>query len=208
MNSIVTVTDAAQTQDLTRLETVKLELGLTANGEDDQIRVWIRQASSIIDGYLNRTLALESVSESFRPDHRLPSRPMPSLRLSRFPIDAIVSVTEDGVLLTTSDYEADADNAMLWRLSDGKQAYWATANIVVAYSAGYDLLDGLPHEIERACISIVKMLRSHAHRDPFAKRVEIPDVRTVDYWVGQVGAVGSVPPEVTSILDGYLDQRV
>ena len=48
---------------------------------------------------------------------------------------------------------------------------------------------------------LVEMTRKRV-RDPLAKRIEIPDVQTVDYWVGAVGSNG-LPTEATRILDQY-----
>jgi hypothetical protein len=202
MNSILTVTTAAETQDLTILATVKAEFGITDTSEDAKLATWIKQASGMIAVYCNRVFGFETVSEAFRLDTGYAR-----LRLARFPIAAITSVTEDGEVLDTSDYEIDSEAGLLMRLSEDELWSWPATKITVAYSAGYELLDGLPQDIERACITLVRHLRASSTRDPMAKREEIPDVRTVDYWVGQVGKSGSMPPDVAAILDFYRPVR-
>lgn len=203
MNSVLTVTTPAENQELTDLESVKQELGITTTAEDTKFGSWIKQASSIISSYCNRVFGSETVSETFRLE-RNPQK----IVLTRFPVSVISSVLENDISLTTDDYESDLAKGMLTRLSSDSLSCWAACKIVVSYRGGYDLLDDLPDDIQRACISLVRQLRSQSTRDPLAKRIEIPDVRTVDYWVGQVGESGSMPPDVMDILAPYVNARL
>jgi len=203
MDSILTVTTAATTQDLTIAATVKIELGITGTSEDAKLATWIKQASAMISSYCGRVFGAETVSETFWLD-----RAVEKLILERFPVSALASVTEDGVVLTTADYQSDPSNGMLGRLSSDVLTCWSARKIIIAYTGGFELLNGLPHDVERACISLVRQLRSQATRDPLAKRIEIPDVRTVDYWVGKVGESGSMPPDVLDLLAPYVNVRI
>jgi hypothetical protein len=67
MNSILTVTTPASSYDLTALATVKTELGITDNTENDKLRTWITQASIIAASYCRRVFARETLTETFRP---------------------------------------------------------------------------------------------------------------------------------------------
>jgi len=203
MKSILTVNSYAQTQDLTVLATVKQELGITGTAEDAQLAIWIRQSSSMIANYCNRTFGLEVLNETFRLETTAEN-----LLLSRFPLTTISSITENDIVLTAADYEADSVIGLLYRLSDDTRICWPAGKIVVAYSAGYALLDGLPHDIERACLSLIKQMRAQTTRDPMAKRIEIPDVMTTDYWVGRIGENGAMPPDVIDMLAPHVNWRL
>lgn len=195
MNSILTVTTAASSHDLTTLAAVKTALGITTGEDDSRLSTWITQASKRIETYCNRVFPVETISEVFRLENSFDK-----LILGRCPVTAITSVTEDGEAVLAADYEIDAGPGFLIRLDDDEPTTWPAAKITVAYSAGFATI---PADIAWACTELVKQLRSSATRDPMMKREEIPDVRTVDYWVGQVGNSGSMPPEIASVLDFY-----
>lgn len=197
MNSIVTITTSAESQDLTTLATVKDELRIKDGSQDAKLARWITQSSIAIASYCNRSFGLETVTESFRPDLSFKT-----LTLARFPVTNIASVVEDDVALTVVQYEADLANGRLTKLSSGVPTTWSTGKVVVAYSAGYDLLGTLPYDVERACLSLVRMLHFSIPRDPLAKHIEIPGVRVVDYWIGNIGTNG-LPPDVVELLEPY-----
>lgn len=195
MPSILTVTSPASSYDLTTLAAVKIALGITTGDDDARISTWITQASKRIETYCNRVFVVETVSEAFRLD-----RSLDKLVLGRSPVVAITSVTEDGEAVLAADYELDAGPGFLMRLDDDEPTTWPAVKITVVYSAGFATI---PADLAGACIAMVSLMRSSAARDPMMKREEIPDVRTVDYWVGQVGDSGSIPPTIVDILDDY-----
>ncbi len=199
MNSIVTIVTGAASTDLTTVAAVKDELGITGTSEDEKILTWIRQASSMIAGYCNRVFAEETLSEQFRL-----TREEAVLQLRRWPVSSITSITqdEDDPLDGDTDYEFDPDTGQVWRLISDIRVSWAAQKIVVVYVAGYELLGELPYEIERAAISLVKLYRSSATRDPMLKSESIPDVWEGTYWVGAPPG-GGLPPEVTVLIDPY-----
>jgi hypothetical protein len=50
----------------------------------------------------------------------------------------------------------------------------------------------------------VTHLYASSGRDPLAKRIEIPDVETVDYWVGSIqGNDSGFAPSTRNVLDKY-----
>lgn len=203
-SSIVTVTTAANSNDLTTKAKVKSELGITTTDEDVNIATWITQASAAVAVNCRRTFGLETLSEQFRLSSYINGR----LQLSRFPVSTITSVTENDTLLTaTDDYEFDAESGLVTRLSGDVPARWPWGKIVVVYSAGYDLLDALPHPIERAVILLVKHYRSGATRDPMlkAEQTNVPGVldERQEFWVGGIGGQGGLPTEVSDLIAPY-----
>lgn len=204
MNSIITVITGAESTDLTVLNTVKSELVITSNDEDAAIRSWITQASAAIAQYCNRVLAEEVLIEAFR----MPRAEM-TLQLDRYPVTAIDSITEndDDALDPDEDYEVNYDTGQVYRLSSDVRIPWSASRISVRYTAGYELLGGLPYEIERACILLVKQYRFAARRDPMIKSVDVYQVQRTDYWVGGVPGGSDLPAEVEALINPYRDIR-
>lgn len=205
MQSVLVVTSAASTYDLTVLATVKAELGITGTTEDTNIGTWISQASAACASYCNRTLRSETVTETFRS-----ARNESLIYLARLPVGTITSVTEDGVVLVVdTDYQLDAINGVLYRLSSDLVVNWNFNKLVVVYAGGYTSIASIPDDIERACITQVKTLRSASTRDPLVKQESIPGVLDTSYWVGGIpGTVGNLSPEVTALLDPYREISV
>jgi hypothetical protein len=203
MNSILTVTTAASSYDLTALATVKTELGITDNTENDKLRTWITQASIIAASYCRRVFARETLTETFRPARNCSSH-VEFLILQRRPIASITSVTVDDVAVDAAEYETDANPGLLYRLdSSGYRSCWsASKSIIVVYLAGYILLDTLPQDIERAVIMMVKDMRADATRDPNLRSKRIEGVSEYQWWIpGE--ATTQMPIEISGLLDPY-----
>lgn len=223
-DSILTVVSAAATYDLTTLETVKDELGITTTGSDQTLRRYIADASARIAAYCNRVFAFETVSELFTPDRAIASgwgaargeswdsawearmlwRARSILPLSRFPVVTIVSVVEDtsGVVLDPSYYEVDAATGFLYRMNQGARTKWTANRTTVTYSGGYVLVSGLPRPLEQAAIDLVKARWFARGRDPRLKVADVPNVLRQEFWVGSVGA-GDMPDEIAALLAPY-----
>lgn len=205
--SILTIVTPAATHDLTVIETVKDELGITDTAQDDRLYRWISEASGFVRSYCNRTFAEEGLSEQWR-DVRL-NRDVP-LVLRRRPVSTITSVIADGTALTTDEYEVDGHTGMLWRLSGGAtghRVHWCALLVVVTYTAGYALLDGLPYGIETACIETIKHRVAARNRDPSLRMQEIPGELVQQWWVPGANEDG-VPPEIRAMLDPYRELNV
>lgn len=217
----------ADSQDLTTLANVKLELGITTTAEDATIAMWIDQASGVVSDYCNRSFGQETVLETIRNRQRsygpfwtglgggysgysgagiiggfgTLGREIEAIILRRNPIVSITSVVEDGnTLVEGTDFEADYTNGIMTRLDgNGFERRWYFQNLLVTYVAGYELLGTLPIAIERATITLVKVLRAAATRDPFLMTETIPGVRTAQYAVGRYAGTGTGattwPPE-------------
>lgn len=197
-----TVSEAAASIDLTTLATVKAELGITNGTSDADLARFITQMSHAAATYCNRVFAKETVVDYFRPQNEC--RSTDKLLLSRFPVGTITSVVEDGTTLDAADYEVDPTTGFLWRLSDDERTSWALAKIVATYAGGYELLDELPNDVERAVIVMVKQAWFAKSQDPMAKAEEVPGVYRIERWVGTApGEIGAIPAEAEALLDPY-----
>ena len=212
MQSFVTVVTPATSYDLTDLTTVKAELGITNTSEDANIAKWITQASGEIASYCNRTLVKETVKQVYRVlfVRGLQREHEEQIVLSRAPVSSITSAVLDGTALVEgTDYERDADGH-LYRLDTyGNAVRWFFGRLEVTYQAGYDLTDARISPVIRACISLVKLIRSASTRDPLVKQESVQGVGEVQYWVGGVpGTVGNLPPDIQAMLDPFRDVAV
>lgn len=199
-NSIISVTEAAASYSLTTLAAVKAEMKVTATDHRfDQLleKQWIPQASAAVATYCGRVLALETVTETFRH-----VRCAPELMLSRYPVASITSVEVNGTAIAASEYEVESGSGLLYRLSSDCRIEWDAAKIVVAYAGGFSLPAGLPRDIERAVVLLVKFYRYTLARDPLVKRENIPGVIETEYWVTTEGGA-AMPKEVTDLLDPH-----
>lgn len=195
---------SSPTQDLTTLETVKTQLGITGSASDAYLSDSIRYASSAIAHYLGypRGLGRETILETFYGVAE-----EENILLDNWIDVAVAAVTDDAGPVSLSDVVNDA--GQVYRLASGRQALWWGAQISIEYSAGYLLLDTLPFAIERACIMTVQAMNAAKGRDPLLKRIEVPGVGTEDYWVGgQPGSNGALPMDALSLLEPFRRIRI
>lgn len=221
------VVTAASKTAITTLAAVKTDLKIGNGSEDAYLNGKILQVTDEILDYLNiarasdgtRNLAQETLKETFRAsEHHRRFSQVPllltygfgaghhKLMLSRRPVMSVISITEGSTVLTPDQYEIKQDGT-LTRLSNGIPIRWADTTIVVIYIAGW-VMPGqsgrnLPYSIEAAAFDYIKMVRAAQTRDPMVKSENIPGVLETEYWVGQLGADGSLPPSVASRLDRY-----
>lgn len=198
MHKSLTVITPASSFDLTVLATAKTHLGITGSSYDTQIQNWIKQASDAIASSCSRVFGKETVKETLYLD-----RSLETLNLRRCPIDTITSIVVDGTTIDSDDYVVDKEAGVVAKLSSDALSIWSGNKIEITYEGGYELLSELPYDIERACLTLVSHCYSAGGRDPMAKRIEIPDVQTVDYWVGSVGQAGQFPPDVETLIAPY-----
>lgn len=195
---MLTITTPPNTYDLTTLETIKAELKITTNTNDPNLIRWIHEASEIVATYCGRVFGLQVMVETQRDCWG-----KEELILEGFPIVTITSIVEDGVTLDNDEFEVDADAGLIYRLDDDFRICWQGDKVVVTYSAGYDLLDAVPRDLERAVIEMIKLQYFGAQRDPLARSVDVPGVMSKTYWVGTIGDNGALPPSVTALLDPF-----
>jgi hypothetical protein len=222
-DTILTVTQAATSYDLTTLATVKEELNISVGNWDNLLGRYISEVSDRIASYCNRVFAQETVSELFIPDRSIASgwgaargeawdsawearilwRARNNLELSRTPVASIVSVVEDSdPAIDSSLYEFDPPTGFLYRLNGGARTKWTANRTLVTYTGGYVLLNGLPRSIEEAAILMVKSKWFARSRDPLLKSEDVPGVLKQEFWVGSPSA-GDMSDDVTAILSPY-----
>jgi hypothetical protein len=203
MRSIVTVTTPATVERLTTVARIQAELGIT--GSDAEIETAIDEASSRIEAELGYHLALESVIESFRPEHRYETGP---IVLERTPVVEIESITSDATALVAGAWEVHPLTGVLqWISGSGTSTPWTFCNeLSVAYSGGW-VMPGeegrtLPPAIEAAAVAYVGTMWSSRQRDPMIRSMEIPGVVSYDYHSpSRAGGEGSLlPPGVATML--------
>ncbi|HVJ31659.1 MAG TPA: hypothetical protein VND94_00975 [Terriglobia bacterium] len=203
-SSLITVVTPATTKSLTTRDRVKSELGVTSNSDNAGIDALIADSSRIISSYCDRVFAQEVVSEVFR---RGSWRPAESIILSRFPCTSIASLTEDGVAVAGSNWEADPETGIIRRLSGDSLSCWTASKIIVAYTAGYVLPGNpsrdLPEDIERACLMLTKLMYFSRSRDPLVKEETIDGVGSASYYVRGAMDMSIMPVEITSLIEPY-----
>lgn len=207
MRTRLVVNTAALSKNLTVLDTVKQELGITDSVSDARIEALICTASDIIAAHCDRVFARETVTEYFYPDRRGWCERWDELVLARTPIESITSVSNDDSALDTADYSYDANSGILFRLVNNGQLalnWWAShAGVQVQYVGGYALLDGLPRGVERAAVLLCKEYYYQTARDPRIRSESTPNIYTVDYQVGAIGNSNSLPPDIVALLAPY-----
>lgn len=198
---MLTVTTAADSYDLTTLETVKEELGDTTGVTDTLLRRWITEESANVARYCGRVLARETVTETF--DLPVVRR---NLRLNRFPVASVTSVIEDADdALDAAYYETDAETGALFRLGGSAvRRDWTAARVVVVYTGGYALLGALPRPIESAVLRLITRRYTARGRDPYLRAMSAPGLGEQQFWIPSDGGP-EMPPDIAGMLASYRD---
>lgn len=198
--SIVTVTVPADDYDLTTLDSVKAELGITNNVSDALLRRYISGASEAAAKFCNRVFAVETVSERFLSWGRFSHRGRP-LQLARWPLVNLASVTEDNALLALDDdYVVDPSNGQITRRSGNEVSSWCSANVTAVYTSGFETV---PADLEDAVIRMVTKRWSAKGRDATLKQREIPGVLSESFWIATGDDAGNLTPDIADILNNY-----
>lgn len=198
-----TVVDAAAlNRALVDATTVFAELGVASptDAQTTQMETVIEQVSSLFDRFLDRTLAEEDVTDYFR------AIVGDELRLSRWPVAQVLSVTEDGTSLVIDDWDIDATSGRLWRISNADRFDWSGTGVTqVTYTGGYILPGDLPADIQRAAIDQAKAQFMSGARDPALRSFNIPDVYQASYSVpgGDAFGASGLLPQVEAALRPY-----
>jgi len=179
MRSIFTVTSPAAQTSLLTIEELRAAAGVTGSSQDAALTALGLQLSEAIasscgvawDGEHTRTLLSEGCEEAFTV-----RRPSSRLRLARRPVTAIASVTVDGDVIDSAEYEIDKASGLLSRVCGD----WPCGKTVVAFTAGFSTAPGA---LKLAASKLATALYSETGRDPNLKRVDIPDVMEKEFWV-------------------------
>lgn len=186
MHMLEIVTPASSTR-LTTLDAVKADLGLSGSANDDALGALIDQFSNAIAAWCGRTFGAATVRET-QDVSRLCDRR--SILLERWPVIAISSITVAGEALASDAYVLDATKGeLLFRGDSTRFTLWPVGETIVVYSTGYALPDDddrtLPHDIERACILMVRSAWTSMGRDPALRSEESTGVAIFTYFAAQ-----------------------
>ncbi len=202
----ITETSEPASTDLTTLEAVKLELGITDSSEDDALNGRIDRASAIIADWCDRRFAFADAVETFIFDGWQGTvfwGPF-KLYLSCYPIAEIISVTIDGAELAASAYDVRADQGLVIFPSG-----IAATRIIVTYTGGYDLPNESPPTLQQACIELIRNQRSNAmtsSRDAGIREIDHGDTRVIFNQASTATATttsAALPIAVTELLSQF-----
>jgi hypothetical protein len=193
---------APVTLDLTVLETVKQELGITDNNSDALLARIISEQSEVAASFCRRPFAQATIIDSFRVSLSADAPLMPSRR----PIVTISEVIEEGTTLIETDYEYDEITGFLWKLdSSQERSWWSAGKTVVSYVGGYELLTTLPRDIERAVLILIKESWFALSRDPRARAETVDGIGRTELWVGGIPGSGGIPGDAAALLQPYVN---
>jgi len=212
----ITVNTAAPVTDMTELDQVATELGLSASEKTTHtnlINRLIKVNSDLIRSYTGRVFAQETVTETFFTfGHE-------RLIVSRTPIVSIDTIELDGNTVDSDNYEIeDAGAGFIWN-----ETGWDRTNVLhgpytptpkrvgkfdwsVKYTAGYKMPGeasrNFPYDLEEACIKLVKQDFFERAQNPNISSEEIGDAR-IDYGVGRYERREKLDI-VSDVLDKYV----
>lgn len=195
------VTPATSTR-LTTLDAVKADLGLAGTASDDALGALIDQFSDTVAAWCGRTFGLATVRETLDIT-RLCDRRV--ILLERWPVASVDSVSVTGIALAPADYVLDpAKGELRYRASDGRLWLWPMGDSVITYRTGYALPGEtgrtLPHDIERACILMVRGAWHGMGRNPALRSEESAGVATFTYFAANGDALSL---EAQALLSPY-----
>lgn len=185
----ITIDTPAATKNLTTTSVVSDILGIDLASNQLFLDALIKRASSLIVSITNREFAQETVTEL------LPGNGSYRMVLSRTPVVSLGNISFDGTPLTQAELDdidiEDQEAGFIWNKNK-----WRSTNIFISsitpintrffsrkwsiqYVGGY-ILPGqpgrtLPHDIEQACIEIVKTWYLNKARDGSIRRESIGD---------------------------------
>jgi Phage gp6-like head-tail connector protein len=216
VSTVVTAATAAfqgqQAYDLVDLPTIKAELNLTDTSKDTLLLRWITQASAAAARFCNRVFPVETVQDQiFPPRDYFPAPTViggdKPLQLSRWPIAAAPSVTENGIaLLENTDFMVKYDVGQLLRLDvNGWPKRWPALPTLVQFSAGYQITDPEFADVFDAVTRMVKARYFAQMRDPALRSENVAGAYEAQYWFasGPGAAVGNLTPDVEALLENY-----
>ncbi|MBN9471889.1 MAG: phage head-tail connector protein [Bosea sp.] len=199
---MIEIITPAESTRLTTLDAVKADLGITGSASDDALGTLIDQFSETIAAWCGRTFGLATVRES-RDITRLCDRRV--ILLERWPVASVDSVSVTGIALAPADYVLDpAKGELRYRASDGRLWLWPVGDSVITYRTGYALPGEtdrtLPHDIERACILMVRSAWHGIGRNPALRSEETAGVATFTYFAANGDALSL---EAQALLSPY-----
>lgn len=155
-SSVEVVTEAKETALIT-VHDAKIGLNIIIAGTDasnDQIELMIKWASNEIAKLCNRVFAQETVIETIF------ALEGPRIYLSHYPVKQITEISDNGVILSTTDYNLEVKTGKLTRLGG---VTW-TMPTVIKYTGGYDLPQKAPPDLSAAALLVTREAINAAKR--------------------------------------------
>lgn len=226
MNAIVTVLTSATGGMLVNLADVKDALDITDNKYDETLTRFITRASGRIETYLGRTLAVQTYQTVLpaygRKRLTLPAYPVRAVLRIFEGTD-----TGTANALTSTDYHVNTESGFIERDEGWAWTLQTKADVIpfpepgqeygqyfVEFGAGYVLPAGkdsgstddgttstgrtLPHDIEDACIGLVRSMWQSRKRETDLISKKVGDISLT--WQPQTG---ELPDAVMAILAPY-----
>ncbi len=216
---MLTVDVASTNRQLTRLDTIKRELEIDSTNIDDDkiISDLIDQASAWIVSHTNREFAKETITQTMQ------SRGTPYLLVDRTPLRSILFIEFSGTSVESTLYEIeDPDAGLIWKQSVFTNTIMPTAFITegptrygrqtwtVKYVGGYTLPGttggrDLPHDVERACLDLVKSWFISRGENPEIQRQQVGDASETKF--AKIAEQG-IAPTVLNILKPFVRYEI
>jgi hypothetical protein len=198
MQHYITATvDSGESYDLTTAAAVAALLGITA---DAALEAQVTATSKLIAELCDRPFVRQTVHESFRLDYY--ESPRRELKLDRWPVQEIISITENDSVVDPAQYEFNNESGVVWKVSWG---WWGFCPglTVVNYISGYNLPDEAPPPLALAASELIRGAQFSAARDPTIRSTTHGDT-SVTFAVGNgSGSGGTVSSTVNGLLAPY-----
>lgn len=111
---------------LVTVSEAKTHLNISVSTFDTELGTFVDVASALVEGYLDRPVALTTASQVFDGGTDV-------FVLNQSPVTGVTSVTVDGTALATSAYTVDLANGIVRTYAEMRDDY---RNVSVAYTAG------------------------------------------------------------------------
>jgi hypothetical protein len=190
--------DSGASYDLTTSAIVAAALGIT---DDAALQARVTAYSKMVADLCDRPFVMQNVTESFRispyEDNRV------ELKLDRWPVQEILSITENDVMIDPAEYEFNKENGLVWRTAFD---WWGFCSglTMVEYISGYYLPDEAPPALALATTELIRGAQMLASGQSGVIRSISHGDRSVTYAVnGSSSSGGFVSSAVLSLIEPY-----
>jgi hypothetical protein len=170
------VLEPATSFDLVTLSAVKAYLNITSTTDDARLQALIAFSSKVIADYCDRVFALEKVVETIHTESNVLALDSTVAGISvlpnRYPVREIDSILVDGV---GTDYILDWESGVVRGALAGE--------MVITYTAGYDLPEDAPGPLSMACMDFLRQsLTGASTRDPGIRAISDNATGSISFW--------------------------
>jgi hypothetical protein len=194
--------DSGESYDLTTTAAVAALLGIE---DDATLAQRVTAQSRLIANLCDRAFVRQTVTESFRIDYW--ESPRKELKLDQWPVQEIISITENDTVIDPSEYEFNNESGVVWTVSWG---WWGFCQglTVVNYVSGYNLPDDAPYPLQLAATELIRAGHFTSARDPTIRSTSHGDssVTFGDYYNRfgiTSGGATALPPNVAGLIEPY-----